>query len=327
MTIKSVLAQANSPLFWQKHHAICFTGAEYPLRFFSALFLQLKQTNALVLPYQGIDITTHEKRQLYGLLSQSMLGSNTFFWLGNLSEERDSKAATAFKEYVSAYTGPNTIAFFIQNDQLPTVLNIPVLPLPSLIDQADFLALAAFFNTNMQRQLPIIEELFYGQKQPLTKALELVDYMSLAGTRDPEKFLAYLNLIYENEATLQQLADCFFSKQEQRFFVLWEAIQSKYPPIFWVIFWAEQLWKAIHVTRFMHQKEFIAAKKMSYRLPYAFINKYWQEVAPHELVRGHAFLYQIDYAIKTGSAFCALELFFAHYFSAYFMKGHNDDPL
>jgi hypothetical protein len=31
-------------------------------------------------------------------------------------------------------------------------------------------------------------------------------------------------------------------------------------------------------------------------------------------------LYQIDYAIKTGSTFCSQDLFFAHYFAGVFAK-------
>jgi hypothetical protein len=70
----------------------------------------------------------------------------------------------------------------------------------------------------------------------------------------------------------------------------------------------------------MHQKQFVNAKKMSYRLPYSFINKDWQRVQIDELVECYEFLYQIDYAIKTGSTFCSLDLFFAHYFAGIFAK-------
>jgi hypothetical protein len=327
MNFKEFLTQARNTSFWQQKHAFCFTGTEHSFRFFTQLFTLLKQYNVLGLPYQHIDSFGREKRELHGLLNQSMLGNNSFFWLGNLSEERESKAAAAFKEFACLYTGPHTISFFIETDQLPKAPVAQVIQLPSMLDYYEFIALATFFQFTDVKKLVLVDELFNNHKQPLTRCLEFLDYVSLASSKNPAEFTAYLNIMYENETSLQQLAGCFFAKQEKAFFAHWHAVQNTYPAIFWVIFWSEQLWRAIHVTQFMRQKQFALAKKMSYRLPYVFISQDWQQSNLRELIQAHAFLYQIDFAIKTGSSFCSQDLFFTYYFAGLFAKESANDPL
>jgi len=328
MQIKEFLSTANNPSFWHSAKTLCFTGAEYPARFFTQLFESVVTAKMLSAPYQRVDAAGREKSELHALLGQSMLGSTSFFWLGNLSEERVSKSATAFKQYAASYTGPHQLAFFIETEHLPTPCSAQIIQLPNMLDQTEFVALAGFLGCpDIMKKNALFQHLFQQQKQSLDRCLELLDYVTLATVKQTAAFTAYLDTLYENQTTLQDLAECFFAKRDNAFFIRWQALQHHYPPIFWVVFWAEQLWKAIHVTQFMHQKQFVQAKKMSFRLPYSFINRDWQRANVNELVRCHEFLYQIDYGIKTGSTFCSLDLLFVHYFTGAFTRESSYDAL
>lgn len=321
MDLKQFLSVAANSTFWQQRQTLCFTSNEYPAAFFGALFGHLQGSNLLVSGLQRVDIVGRDKREVYGLLSQSMLGAQSFFLLGNISDERESKAAAAFKQYACSYQGPHSLAFFIATADLPPQSQATVVQLPAMLDQHEFILLARWLgHVDIERKAGIFEPLFYARKLLLNLCIALIDYVALGSLKHKDAFTAYLQALYVPEASLQQLAECFFAKREKDFFVLWNKVHQEYPPIFWVLFWTEQLWRGLHVAQFMQQKQFVLAKKMSFRLPYSFINKDWQRVQVNELVRGYEFLYQIDYAIKTGSTFCSQDLFFAHYFAGVFAK-------
>ncbi len=321
MDLKQFLSLAGSSTFWQQRQTLCFTGSEYPSAFLNAVFRRL-ETNKLIVPkLQRVVFSCRDKREIYGLLGQSMLGSQSFFMLGNISDERESKAATAFKKYACSYQGPHSLAFFIVTADLPTQPNAMVIQVPTMLDQSEFILLARWLGyEDIEKKVEIFDKLFSLSKLPLQECISLIDYVALGSLKYKEALSVYLQSLYAPEANLQRLSECFFAKREGEFFSLWHKVYQDYPPIFWVLFWSEQLWRAIHVVKFMQQKQFVLAKKMSFRLPYNFINKDWQRVQINELIQGYEFLYQIDYAIKTGSTFCSQDLFFAHYFAGLFAK-------
>ena len=307
--------------FWQQRQTLCFTSSEYPAAFCTAFFNFIRKDKALTNEFQRVDIVGREKRELYGLLGQAGFGSSLFFWLGNISDERESKSAAVFKQYLCSYQGPHSAAFFIATSDIPTQLQATIIQLPTMLDMQEFIMLAHWFgNFDINKKIPLFESLFYNRKQSLQECVLLMDYVALASLKYKNTFSAYLQALYAPEKSLQQLAECFFEKKEKDFFILWGKIEQEYPPIFWVMFWTEQVWRAFHVSQFMNKKQFILAKKMSFRLPYSFISKGWQRVQMIELLQCYEFLYQIDYAVKTGSTFCSQDLFFAHYFAGVFAK-------
>ena len=77
----------------------------------------------------------------------------------------------------------------------------------------------------------------------------------------------------------------------------------------------DQLWRAYHNRLFLEKKMFAQAKRMSYRLPYNFIQSYWKKTSLQELSNLHQELYSIDYKIKQGSQFCHLDRWYLHYFN------------
>ncbi len=321
MDFKKFLIEAADKEFWGRRQSLCFTSSEYPAAFFVGLFDHLRKNNILATAFQRVDIIGREKRELYGMLGQSVLGSQSFFWLGNASDERESKAASTFKQYLCSYEGPHSIAFFITTADLPVQSCATVVSLPTMLDMQEFILLAQWLgHAEISKKAALFQEIFYNRKQSLQECMLLSEYAMLGSVKQAEVFGSYLQALYVPEVNLQQLSECFFAKREKDFFVAWERVQDQYPPIFWVMFWAEQLWRALHVARFMQQKQFVNAKKMSFRLPYSFINKEWQRVKVDELAQSYEFLYQIDYAIKTGSTFCSQDLFFAHYFAGLFAK-------
>jgi hypothetical protein len=118
--------------------------------------------------------------------------------------------------------------------------------------------------------------------------------------------------------SLSALTEAFFAKDAQRFFSLWSALEKEYPEIFWIIFWSDHVWRAYNVIQFLQEKNFVQAKRMSFRLPYSFINRDWQKNSPSELVQAYQNLYSIDFALKKGSSFTALDLFYVNYFNGKF---------
>ena len=317
MDFATFLSKAATPAFWQTAQRFCFVGTEYPAGFFLALFNKIRTLDLLPAPYQKIPLTTLETKDVYATLNQSMLGSTSFFWLGNSTEERETKASLALSKFLASYTGPNIIAFFTQTaDQAPA----DAITIPHQLTYPEFTQLARFFSANSDpKKLALVQTLFNHNSVSLATCCMLLTYLELAGARNQDAFKAYIHDLFGAQTGLNELADAFFACQATTFFAHWSKLAGTYPDVFWAIYWSEQLWRALHVAQFMQAQNFVAAKKMSYRLPYTFINRHWQKANQQELAAAYEFLYQIDFAIKTGSSFCSLDLFFMRYFNGTFV--------
>ncbi len=322
MEFKYFLLSARTPEFWQAHKVYCFVGDEYPLTWFNALFNMLEGKQIIQVPYQRIFVDTIEKKAFYAMLSQSILGSFSFFWLGNLSEEKDNKSTRDLMQFIASYQGPHVIAYFI--DQVPKSLSnkfVNVINLPKEItsqqcqDVADFLSidLDAKKEDFLKKLLP----------SPITIDLEtsymLIRYLELISVKYLNDYTQFLTNIIGNSPSLSLLSEYFFAKNSQQFFGIWASIQSSYPDVFWVSFWSEQVWKAYHVRGFLLDKNFVQAKRMGFRLPYSFMNRDWQKSNTKELAKAYEFLYYMDYGYKTGSTFCSIDLFYMNYFTGKFV--------
>jgi hypothetical protein len=92
-------------------------------------------------------------------------------------------------------------------------------------------------------------------------------------------------------------------------------MQESYPQLFWIVFWSEQVWRAHFVVTFLKDNNITQARSMSRRLPFSFIKTLWKKYSLKELAEANSFLYKADYAAKTGSTFCTLDLFFTNHFN------------
>lgn len=97
-------------------------------------------------------------------------------------------------------------------------------------------------------------------------------------------------------------------------------MQDDYPAQFWIAFWSEQLVKAYGFVLYSQQKNYSAAKKISYRLPFSFTKTDWKKIDQHELVRAHHFLYFYDFHIKNGGTDRMFDLFYSNFFTGFYKK-------
>lgn len=319
MDFIAFLQSLNSPEFWQQRKSLCFVSSSYPIAWFTMLFSQLNKKNTLPYPYQRILIHAAEKKTLYATFNQSILGQFSFFWLGDVSEEKESKSFQELTDFLFAYQGPHALAYFINSSSklLTKRSTENIIPLPHEITLAEFTEYARFFGITLDaKKTAFLKKAFASNASiSLDQSCMLINYLELIATKYLDDYSPFLASITGASPSLSLLSELFFAKNIQPFFATWEKVKNDYPEMFWIIFWSEQVWKAHHVITYLQAKDFVAAKKMSYRLPYTFINRDWQKTNALSLVHAYEFLYQIDYAFKTGSTFCSLDLFYMNYFT------------
>ena len=322
MTFEQFLAEAKKPSFWQQRPVLCFHGPTYPILFFSTLFSFLERTSVLPYVLERVPYATQEPDSLIARLSQSFLGQQRFYFLGNCTSKADKKALSFFS-FLSTYNGPHTVAFFLAGEgkEIPEkiaqqVKKLFVIDVSDRVDRRMFDQLNAFFDGTRATHLNgVIDRLFSisGQVE-LDVACMLFNYFDLISERQAPQFSQYLSHLVVPQRSLMRLSGAFFENDPHTFFSRWEAIRDEYSDMFWVIFWGEQLWQAHHVVACLQNKKFNDAKRIGYRLPFSFFRNGWRRYSLKELSRAHDFVYRIDYALKQGSSFCALELFYSHHF-------------
>lgn len=322
MDFASFLQSIDSPDFWRQRKNFCFVSNSYPAAWMTMLFSILNRKNLLPGSYQRIFMQSSDKKSLYPTLSQSILGNFSFFWLGDLSEEKESKALNELVDFLFNYQGPHGIAYFINSSSkfLAKRSGDTIITLPHEMTASQFVECLRLFDIVLDtRKMAYVKNIFasYGSIQ-LDQACMLVNYLELIATKHLSDYLPFLASVTGAAPSLSTLPELFFSKNIQAFFSAWSIVKNDYSDIFWVTFWADQIWKAYHVIGYLKNKDFVGAKRMSYRLPYTFVNRDWKKTNAASLVQAYKFLYQVDYASKNGSTFSSLDLFYMNYFMGKF---------
>jgi len=321
MDFTTFLSTAGLADFWTQHRRFCFVGSSYPATFFYFLFTNFRQGNLLPASYQRLFIETIDRRTLQATLNQSVLGMNSFFWLGNATAERESKEQLEMLNMLVSYQGPHTVAFFVDADaKIVAKKNEQFIYVPEALNYQEFEQLLALFGQPLDvRKRAALKKIFTTSAPiALDTCCMMLAYLELIASKYVDEYEDLFSRLVGSLPTLSQLTEFFLAKNATAFFQVWSKVNASYPDVFWIIFWTEQLWKAYYVTQFMKDKNFVAAKRMSFRLPYSFINRDWQRVNGHELVQAYAFLYRMDYALKRGSTFCSMDLFYTNYFTGFF---------
>ena len=79
----------------------------------------------------------------------------------------------------------------------------------------------------------------------------------------------------------------------------------------------------------MQKNDSFDAKRISYRLPFSFINGGWKKINSEELKNAHHFIYNLDYNIKNGAGTYGLELLYSKFFQGEFAvnkkRGKNEE--
>lgn len=324
MNLQQFLTQATTKTFWDNHPSICFTSTAYPLVFFRFLFARLKNDNVLPGAFSRIFVQDNELAMIQANLCQTILGMQSFFWLGDIGQEKSTKAMQHFYASLYSYKGPNHVAFFIDAELLDTKKSDALkIQLPATVAFQDADALIMLLGINLEQPKKDFFKKFFDQNvtHPLDTCCMLASYLQLLSVKTLDQASGLLSLFTESNPSLFQLSEHFFSKNAKAFFATWEQLSTTYPDIFWITYWNEQLWRAIHTISFLQKKDFVSAKKMSYRLPSRFLHKDWRNISAAELINAYTFLYGMDYALKKGSTFCFCELLYMRYFSGSFAPG------
>lgn len=315
MDFKTFLKSALNKDFWSTSKCLCFNGTDFCPLFFNTLFNILDKNQTL--PYLKKTLTTDVlKNEYQAELEQGILGLYNFYWLGDLSSHSKN---TKLLSYVGSYQGPHFISFFISNDsKIKMPKSATQINIDSKVGIEEFKPLISIFSTKLSdKKILLIDKIFADRGQiELDSACMLINYLELMNMNLANQAHDYLSNIFGVQPALSKISSAFWIKNEREFFKIWQEIGTMYPNVFWVIFWSEQIWKAYQTILFLNQKNFVKAKQASYGLPYSFINKDYNNFKLADLYRLYENLYEIDFAIKKGSTFYSLDLFYLNYFNA-----------
>lgn len=311
MTIHQLLAtiRDKKPI---SQSVVLLTGESYPLLFCSQLFISLKKTEQVITP------VVDDVSQLRGQLETSFLGQGMQYWLCSFDELSKANKQAWFS-YLHSYTGPHTIFFFSSEVPQPIHASWFVVRMPAHVDKELMEHILGWYNGNAKTARAAIEKLAVIHDQiSLDVAVLLVQYALVMGTNSQEFFNTWLDKIIEPTSSLFTLSQAFFAKQPRQFFTHLAPMDDYYVPQFWISFWSEQLWRASAYLALMQANERADAKRISFRLPFSFLNRDWRRYSHQELQRAHHFLYDIDYQLKHGGSPLALDLFYSKFLTGGF---------
>lgn len=316
------LSQATTKDFWSQANVYCFCGNEYPSGFFSAMMTHLKKKDLFSFPYTRVFFEDTDPNVIGANLSQSILGSTSFFWLGDITISKPNKQEQKLLDFILAYKGPHTIAFFISKGKvLPTegkrtvVVNID----QAIPASAGLCAISAIGITFDAQKRAAFSSFFNKTKLLSLDAICLLAmHLEVMSLKSLESDPGYLDRLINSPETLTTLAQYFFAKQPAPFFKIWQAMHHQYPEIFWLTFWSEQIWRANSVLCYIEKRQFAEVKRSSFRLPYSFVNGDYKKTSHKELANAYSFLYSLDYSLKTSTSSECFELFFMNFFMGKF---------
>ncbi len=326
MKLTDFLEQSSNPNFWKTHTSICFVGNNYPLIFFNNIFKNYQINKLLPAPYKNLPLNTTNSIQLMSNLQQSFLGQLNFYWLSECDIKATNKNNKTL-DLLLTYKGPHFIAFYLNEEKINTKIKsqlkkILTVNIETSIDEQTFKKISSLLNQKIRPEhSSFLSKLFKNSTPTLDQVCMWKNYLKVISRKASNEVYKYLaSIILEKNPSLNQLSQLFFAKKAKSFFDLWSKIHNEYPDMFWITFWSEQLFKAYYVVKFLNQKNFVQAKKISFRLPFSFINKDWKNFSLKELEKEHQFIYNNDFKIKTGSTYCFLDLFYLNHFTNQYNK-------
>ena len=315
MDIFTFLNKAQHEDFFVKHKTICLHGKKeaFPLLFFSTIFNRLKKNNSIAI--EKIDAAQEDIASIMARLSSSFLGSTSVYWLGDFSALKPKKQKSLL-QFLKTYAGPNSVLFFIDQTVVSTKDFKFSIAVPEKLDRSQCKKLISLLLGAQRCTQGITKICERCMTIGLDDACVLVQYFAVAGKSIDVFADTWLNKIVSPEHSLQALSSCFFAKDVRKFFSLWSNMGGEYSPQFWISFWSDQLWRAFNFIEQSKKQQYLEAKRVSFRLPYKFVNGGWRAVACRELKTAHQFLYDLDYGLKNGGSAIGLELFYENFFAA-----------
>ena len=315
MKFNSFLQDAKNSQFWTTGKKFIFVGDSYPVIFFLDFFNYLDSKKTMPSTFKNILFDNLlVKNDLAQALKQSFLGQYIFYWLGNVEKVNNDQA-----DLLLNYKGPNYIAFFLSDEKaISKHKKNDFIEIENKITADNYKNIILFFEFDLHLQKKeLIEKIFKNRSHlELDQFLLLIKYLELINVKFIDQFYDYLiiNILNVNPS-LNLLSQYFWGKNKEQFFKVWSSIFDQYPEIFWLSYWSEQIWKAHYVIKYLKTNNFVAAKSLSYGLPFMFTKQYWLNYNLEKLEKDYQYLYDTDYALKTGKSFCFFDYFYSRHFS------------
>lgn len=301
----------TSPEKLYQYPRIIFTGQSYPVLFFSyiATAFNKKQPGMLTL----IDPEIQEDSQIRAQLQTSFLGMQRMFWFGS-SSSLESSASKEWARFLDNYSGPNTVLFYREENQ--SKAHALELALPQQVDKKMFQAIVSLTGLPAHSGVEEFSKTLFERVQSvsLEHACLLAQYAGLMGAKNSDFFDDWFDRIAVADSSLFTLSQYFFAQDAKSFFVFWAKIHSVYGEPFWITYFSEQLFRAHAFVTYMRQGNRAQAQRVSYKLPFSFMQRDWKKYQPEMLKRAHDELYHLDYQFKNGGTPYALDLFYSRFF-------------
>lgn len=299
-------------------HVIFIQGQDLPHLLLSWLSQEVKKSCKRQFIYSNLTTLEFEEFQLR--LTCLFLGQAIVYWLSGFDELTADKKKR-WELFLKKYQGPHTIILCMSSVYFEKSNHVLV-TIPPLIDTNNFISLNKFFLTGKVKAshssfIATITEQY--PQLSWDSAYKLIFYIKLIGQFDRLFIKDWLPSLVKSNKSLFTLSQNFFAQKEKAFFVLWSTIVHEYNEHFWISFWSEQLWRAILYKFHMDMQQNEIAKKVSYRLPFSFLQHDWKRYSISFLKEMHQKIYELDFKAKNGAnVFFGLELFYLTFFQEKF---------
>ncbi len=277
-----------------------FYAKQTPLIFLSHLKERLSGS---VINFDVVDFDKFKS-----ILSISFLG-NSSIHLVNLSTLSATKKKP-FIDYLKSYNGPNSIMIF--TDEIKDFNSVIDLDVEKNTDPNSIFKFLNIFEKNSLK--PILDKLIL-KDLSVDELLILYYYSTCLGSQRESFELKWLGKIIKSNSSLFDLSSHFFSKNRKKFFQLWTKVEGLYSDMFWISFWSEQIYRAHFYIMSRKNNDLDNAKRISYKLPFSFMQKDWRFIDCKALSEAHNDIYKLDYFLKNGTSNISLDLFYTRYFS------------
>lgn len=287
---------------WNQSVYIFLASQYYPL--FAAYLLQGFKSRYTVTIFSFVD---HTFADFESIAHTTFLGQIVVIWLGDCSEY-EVGIKKKLNTFLKMYVGPHTIiAFYNEKDYSDTSADQLL-----YTKNFDFQTVQFFFEYALGKKLLSENRLVQGYSCDQTITFYLYTFF----INDSQVLIksGWVEKLFMQDASLFELSKLFFTKKKEAFFELWNRISESYGPVFWTVFWSEQLWNAFLVVHLRRKNEFNTAKQVQGRLPFSFLQYDWQQYTPEELQRSHHLIIHLDRNLKLSASSDSIELFYYTFF-------------
>ncbi|OGB83445.1 hypothetical protein A3F66_00250 [candidate division TM6 bacterium RIFCSPHIGHO2_12_FULL_32_22] len=271
------------------NNVIYFQGDSFLYLFFSIFKRKLKEKN--IISVKSVDLSEMDFASFKTEINFTFLGNRVFYWLGNI-DSYTTKIKTELIYFLEKYDGPNIISFF-SSDRDISFDKIKF----GLVESDKVSKLAQFVFDSKINSDKFLDK--FG-KLDIDQVIILLYYSKTLGARYKNFLSDWSDQVIETESSLFTLSSLYFSKQKSQFLEYWQKIKSSYSDTFWTVFWQDQLFRAYWFIYYKEQKDPKNLKKISYKLPFSFINGDYKKHSLKELQSTQNRLYITDCTLKQG---------------------------